>query len=242
MKRAEHEDDEGAERRGADRVRCRAPDSGLSWTPRVRYASGNGNRSSKLAEISLADALKQRRTVRQFSKKAVALEALERLIWAAQGITGDQSKRTAPSAHSLHPLRMRIVADNVSGLAQGLYDVSSADLSLTPLDLPDTRSALREASIGSPAWITDAACIIVVCADMLGPIQAFSEQRPYGARGARYVYLEAGAALQNIQLQAVAEGLGSVWVGGFDDGAVASALGLKAPLSPIILLCVGWPD
>ncbi|MFB9869171.1 nitroreductase family protein [Vreelandella sulfidaeris] len=65
--------------------------------------------------------------------------------------------------------------------------------------------------------------------------------KPYGARGARYVYLEAGAAAQNLQLQAVAQGLGSVWVGGFDDEATGHILGLKVPLTPIILLCVGHP-
>jgi nitroreductase len=87
----------------------------------------------------------------------------------------------------------------------------------------------------------DAACVIIICADMVTPSQAFVDQKPFGSRGARYVYLEAGAAAQNLQLQAVAEGLGSVWVGGFNDEATADVLGLRAPLAPIIQLCVGYP-
>jgi SagB-type dehydrogenase family enzyme len=133
------------------------------------------------------------------------------------------------------------VVNNVSGLDRGLYEVDPADLSLKALIPSDVRSTLRAASIGAPKWVVDAACTIAVCADMLSPAQAFAEQKPYGARGARYVYLEAGAALQNLQLQAVAEGLGSVWVGGFDDRETGDILKLQAPLSPIVLLCLGHP-
>ncbi|WP_319518777.1 nitroreductase family protein [uncultured Martelella sp.] len=77
--------------------------------------------------------------------------------------------------------------------------------------------------------------------DMLAAAQAFFEQQPYGARGERYVYLEAGAVAQNIQLQAVEEGLGSVLVGGFDDEATAGVLELPAPLAPLTLMCIGFP-
>lgn len=195
-----------------------------------------------LAEITLTHALRHRRTVRDFSDTAIPLEALERLIWAAQGVTGDDGKRAAPSAHAMHPLRLLVVANNVSTLDKGLYEVDPGDLSLKVVNALDVRPALREASIGAPQWITDAACIIIVCADMVAPTQAFIEQKPYGARGARYVYLEAGAAAQNLQLQAVAENLGSVWVCGFNDEATADVLGLQAPLSPIILFCVGHPQ
>ncbi|MGV8856321.1 MAG: nitroreductase family protein [Devosia sp.] len=195
-----------------------------------------------MTDISLTQVLKQRRTVRDFSEKAITLEALNRLIWAAQGVTGDDGKRTAPSAHALHPLRLLVVVNNVSSLEKGLYEVSTADGSLKKTNALDVRNSLQETSIGAPKWITDAACIVVICADMATPAQAFAEQKPYGLRGARYVYIEAGAAAQNLQLQSTAEGLGSVWVGGFDDEATANALCLQAPLSPIILLCVGHPQ
>jgi SagB-type dehydrogenase family enzyme len=195
-----------------------------------------------LAEISLNRALMHRRTVRDFSDKAISLQALQRLLWAAQGISGDDGKRTAPSAHALHPLRLLVVVNNVTALEKGLYAVDGVDGSLTPLHLLDLRNSLRKASIGDPEWVTDAACIVVICADMVAATQAFAGQKPYGQRGARYAYLEAGAAAQNLQLQAVAEDLGSVWVGGFDDEATDNVLGLQAPVSPIILLCIGHPQ
>ena len=198
-----------------------------------------------MPDIMLAHALSQRRTVRDFTGAAISLETLNRLIWAAQGITGADGKRTAPSAHALHPLRLLVVANRVDGLneglGEGLFAVDPADLALKNLNRSGLASALKKAALDDLQCMTDAACIVAICADMVSPSKAFADQKPYGARGARYVYMEAGAAAQNLQLQAVAEGLGGVWVGGFDDDVAADALGLEAPLTPLILLCVGQP-
>ena len=76
---------------------------------------------------------------------------------------------------------------------------------------------------------------------LMGAVAAFAEQPPDGRRGLRYVYLEAGALLQNICLQATALGLGTVFVGGFDDAKTASVLNLPSPFEPVGMICVGWP-
>jgi SagB-type dehydrogenase family enzyme len=192
-------------------------------------------------EATLSQVLSQRRTVRDFSVAPIPLQVLKRLLWAGQGITKPDGKRTAPSAHALHPLRLYLQASRVAGIDKGLYEVDPVGHCLKQVSGSDLRSALRKAAIGDPQWIMDAACIIIVCADMVTPSQVFADQKPFGSRGARYVYLEAGATAQNLQLQAVAEGLGSVCVGGFNDEATADLLGLRAPLTPIIQLCVGYP-
>ncbi|WP_275286062.1 SagB/ThcOx family dehydrogenase [Halomonas elongata] len=194
-----------------------------------------------MADITLTQALSRRRTIREFTNAAVSPEVLKRLAWAAQGITDTEGKRTAPSAHAIHPLQLFVVANRVDGLDQGVYEVDSLDSGLRMVNRADVRPALRRAAIGAPQWIADAAFIVAICADMVTPSRAFAEQKPYGERGVRYVYMEAGAAAQNLQLQAVAEGLGSVWVGGFNDEETANLLDLQTPLTPIILLCVGYP-
>ncbi|HLR13329.1 MAG TPA: SagB/ThcOx family dehydrogenase [Burkholderiaceae bacterium] len=194
-----------------------------------------------MSEMTLSHALSQRETIREFSDQPIPLQTLKELIWAGQGITRPDGRRTAPSAHAIHPLRLFIQANKVTGLEKGLYKVDPSGSDLVRVGGPDRQSALIKAAIGNPRWMADAACIIAVCADMVTPSQAFADQRPFGTRGTRYVYLEAGASAQNMQLQATAENLGSVWVGGFDDEATADALGLHAPLAPIIQLCVGYP-
>ncbi len=194
-----------------------------------------------MSEITLSQVFSQRRTVRNYSDASIPLQVLKKLLWAGQGITGPDGKRTAPSAHAIHPLRLYLGVNRVVGLEKGLYEVDPSDHGLKQVSDSDLRSALTKAAIDNPQWIMDAACVIIICADMVTPSQAFVDQKPFGSRGARYVYLEAGAAAQNLQLQAVAEGLGSVWVGGFNDEATADVLGLRAPLAPIIQLCVGYP-
>jgi SagB-type dehydrogenase family enzyme len=63
----------------------------------------------------------------------------------------------------------------------------------------------------------------------------------YGARTDRYVAFEAGAASQNLALQAAAMGLGTVVIGAFDDAAVARALQLPAGEQPLVLMPIGAP-
>lgn len=195
-----------------------------------------------MPDISLAHALAQRRTIREFSDKPVTRQALENLLRAAQGITSQDGKRTVPSAHALHPLRLYVQTNHVIGLGSGLYKFDAFDQCLKQINSSDLRWDLRNAAIGDPEWITDAACIVIICADMATPNRIFADQKPYGIRGTRYVYLEAGAAAQSLQLQAVAEGLAGVLVGGFDDEATSDVLGFPEPLAPIIQFCVGYAD
>ena len=63
----------------------------------------------------------------------------------------------------------------------------------------------------------------------------------YGGRAGRYVAFEAGAASQNLALQAAALGFGTVVIGAFDDLAVARVLRLAPGERPLALMPVGWP-
>ncbi len=192
-------------------------------------------------DLPLHDALAARRSVRDFSEKPVPLESLKRLAWAAQGVTGDAGKRTAPSAHALHPLRLRLVAGNVEGLAPGLYDLGGNQPAPKLVKTGDPRPALQAAALEEQPWVGKAAALLAIYADLDEVTRHFAEQPPLGERGARYLYIEAGAAAQNTLLQATAEGLGGVLVAGFQDAATAQVLGLEAPLAPLLYLCLGWP-
>lgn len=59
---------------------------------------------------SLAQLLKQRRSVRNFAPAPLTLAHIGQLLWAAQGITADGKLRTAPSAGALYPLELYVVA------------------------------------------------------------------------------------------------------------------------------------
>ena len=194
-----------------------------------------------LNATTFAEALERRRTHRSFTEASVSQSHLNRLLWAAQGKTTDDGKRTAPSAHTLHPLRLFVCAGQIGGMDPGVYAVDAASGALTLHIGSDVRGALEREVLEEQPWVGSAAGIITICADLVAPSHAFANQSPYGDRGLRYVHIEAGAAAQNIYLQAAAEGLGCVLVGGFKDEATGNVLNLSPPLAPVLHMCFGWP-
>ena len=76
--------------------------------------------------------------------------------------------------------------------------------------------------------------VIVVCVD----------PRPcaarYGDRGEMlYAIQDTAAAATNILHAAVDTGLASCWIGAFDERAVAEAIGVTSPITPVAVLPVG---
>jgi protease I len=61
----------------------------------------------------------------------------------------------------------------------------------------------------------------------------------FRGRGEKLLYLEAGRAAQNIDLQALTLGLGSVPVGAFDSKTVARICKFAEDLEPVYLICTG---
>lgn len=85
-------------------------------------------------------------------------------------------------------------------------------------------------------FIVDAPINIVVCTDL----EKISLR--YGERGKKlYSIQNTAAAVQNILLAAHALGLGSVWVGAFDEEEVKTVLELPDNLRPVAILPIGYP-
>lgn len=187
-------------------------------------------------------AIARRRSIRRFDTAPIALADLGELLWAAQGHTDDEGRRATPSAGGAYPLSLRISAHNVENLAPAVYGYTPGEHSLAPLSRPDARRPLAEAAIGEQLWVADAAAVILVAVDVGDMTSRFHEQPPTGERGARYAWMEVGAAAQNIQVQAAAAGLGAMLVGGFDDARVADAFGGLDGRVPGALVCAGRPS
>jgi SagB-type dehydrogenase family enzyme len=182
----------------------------------------------------MAQALARRRSVRRYGTQPLALAAISQLLWAAQGITTTDGRRTAPSAGALYPLEIHLLATRIEGLAAGVYRYWPATHALQLSIAEATAPALQEAALGQQAVGTAAAVVVI----------AAVEERcatKYGARAGRYVAIEAGAASQNLALQVAALGLGAVVIGAFDDGAVSRALRLPPGERPVVLMPVGAP-
>jgi SagB-type dehydrogenase family enzyme len=155
------------------------------------------------------------------------------LLWAAQGIT-EKSRgfRTAPSAGATFPFEAYLVAGDVTGLTAGVYQYDYHHHRLMLRREGDFRAKLSESALGQSS-ITNGAINIV-----LTGIYERTTQR-YGDRGIRYVHIEAGHIAQNVLLQAVALGLGSVPIGAFNDNKVQKRLDLPKNEIPLYILPVG---
>jgi len=190
-------------------------------------------------ELPLEAAIRLRRTHREFAGGSLSLSDISRLLWSGQGQTGNSGFRTSPSAGSQYPLRIYLIAASVRDLAMGIHLYLPETHSLELISEADIRESLLAAALGRQPWVGEAAAIIAIAGDFGAANRHFEYQPPQGRRGSRYVYIEAGAAAQNIHLTATELGLGQVLVAGFDDERVTDALGLNDRMDPIALICIG---
>ncbi len=96
---------------------------------------------------------------------------------------------------------------------------------------------LADAALGQ-TWMLSAPVIVVVCADLP------RAQQSYGRRGVElYAIQDTAAAVENMLLAAVAEGLAGCWVGAFREEVAAKALGVDpAHLRPLALIPLGYSN
>lgn len=178
------------------------------------------------------EAIKRRRSIRHYSGEAMSLEELSILFSAAQGITGYSGNlplRTAPSAGALYPFEVYAVVNNIEDLDKGVYHYSVIEHSLELLKKGDYRSEVIRAALDQD---------MVGKANVTFVLTAIFKRATwkYGDRGYRYVYIEAGHISQNISLQAMSLGLGSVGIGAFYDDRVNKLIGVDGRSEAAIYL------
>jgi nitroreductase len=100
---------------------------------------------------------------------------------------------------------------------------------------PEGRNALAAAAFNQ-GFVAKAPVVIVVCTD-LGMIT-----KAYGDRGrSLYSIQNTSAAIQNLMLAAWDKGLGTCWIGAFNEDEVKSAAVLPREVRPLALITLGYP-
>lgn len=98
----------------------------------------------------------------------------------------------------------------------------------------EAKRALAEASFGQK-FVSEAPVVLVVCADL-------KRAAYYGRRGITlYAIQDTAAFVYAFMLLAYERGLGTVWVGAFDENAVRAILRIPAHLRPVAIVPVGFP-
>lgn len=97
-----------------------------------------------------------------------------------------------------------------------------------------TKKALMEAAFGQD-FVRTAPVVLVCCADL-------ERIKNYGERGRTlYCLQDVAASIENIMLFLVSKGIGSVWVGAFDEKKASEALDLPPQIRPVAMIPVGYP-
>jgi SagB-type dehydrogenase family enzyme len=172
------------------------------------------------SQTSVEQTLLKRRSVREYKEDSLSLEQISCLLWSAQGITSEWGGRTSPSAGALYPLEIYLAVGKVKGLKPGLYHYEPGKHAIVHTMEGDPRGKLTEASLGQDEILNAPVSIIITA------IYARTMKK-YEQRGIRYVHMEAGAAGENIYLQAESLGLGTVFIGAFEDEEVKKVLGIE---------------
>ena len=185
-------------------------------------------------ELSVEEAIKERRSQRSFLDRPLSLSQVSQILWAAQGITEEGGfKRAAPSAGALYPLEIYLVVRNVEGLEKGVYHYHPQDHMVSFVLKGDYQDLLARACL-SQSFVAASPLSIVIAAEYE------RTTIKYGERGVRYVLIEVGHVGQNICLQAVALGLATCPVGAFMDEEVSRVLELPRRHRPLYVLPVGY--
>lgn len=204
-------------------------DASQDGAPRPRVALPTVRLHSS---VSVEHALRARRSIREFRSQPLTLAEAAQLLWSAQGVTNAEGHRTAPSAGAMYPLELYLAAAQVEGLSPGVYHYLPGEHALEAVRDGDVRGALMAAAFNQACVGAGAALLIFTA------VYERTTGR-YGDRGVRFVHMDVGHAGQNVHLQAVTLGLGTVVVGALDGDAVRRIIGAPANEDPLYIMPVG---
>ena len=178
--------------------------------------------------LSLEEALRRRRSRRDFSGDPLSPAELGQVLWAAHGLTGPDGRRTAPTAGNTLPHEVYAVTP------AGAFRYDGAAHSLEAIDPADLRAPLRSVTRDDDHLLQAGAVIVLA-------VVADRTTARYPERADRYLAMGLGHAAQNVLLQAEALGLWAYPVGAHDPEGVARLLRLPEECSPLYMVPVGHP-
>lgn len=172
---------------------------------------------------SLAEALNNRQTRRDFSDKMLDNQQLSNLLWSAAGINREkEGKRTAPTARNMQHIEIYVF------MPSGYYLYQPKEHALKLIKNEDLR-----AKVGMQPFVKEAPVLLVFVAnyDKMGGCDADAKAL-YGAT-------DCGNVSQNVYLYCAAENLSTVALGSIHRDYLQKLLGFNG--KAILGQPVGFP-
>lgn len=196
------------------------------------------------AETAFARLTGRRVSCRAFAAKSLSRALLSTVLAVSYGISRRERimpadlltlLRPVPSAGGLFPLEIYLITQRIEGLQDGLYHNNVCHHSLETLASTPQFERFRPALFMYES-VKDANVLLFLSA-------VFKRtQKKYGARGYRYILLEAGHVGQNLCLLAVEANLGTLCMGGYSDAQLCRLLNLNPHDEGVAYsIALGWP-
>jgi SagB-type dehydrogenase family enzyme len=181
--------------------------------------------SLTLDNLTVREAIAQRRSHRSFTDEPLSLQELAYLAWAAQGVHeiwrgGIAARRTVPSAGARHPFESYLVVHRVTGLPIGLYRYLALEHKLLRIEQDTELPARAAAACHEQGFVAAAAVTFIWTA-----IPYRTEWR-YGLMSPKLVTLDAGHVCENLYLAAESIGAGACAIAAYNQVALDELLGV----------------
>ena len=162
--------------------------------------------------MDLFEAIKTRRSIRKYVDQPVEDDKLRTVL---------ESVRMAPSWANMQCWRMVVVKDKA--VREKISELSYVESYFAPKGYRSnpSRKALAEAPV-----------VLVLCADPVKSGEIWNKQ---------YYLVDAGIAAENLMLAARGQGLGSVFVGVFDEAQLRNLLSVPEAVKIVGLFPLGYP-
>lgn len=173
----------------------------------------------------LMQALRERRTTRDFSDRKLPLQVLSDLLWSAFGVNRpDSGRRTAPSAYNQQEIDIYMV------LPEGIYLYEPKTHGIKPVANEDFR-----ALTGSQDFVAVAPVNFVYVADYsrMGRIKTDTDKDLYSA-------IDTGLIVQNVYLYCASEGLATVTHVAGQGKTLRKAMKLRPDQKIILAQTIGY--
>jgi len=176
--------------------------------------------------MPLMQALKERKSAREFNSRELSIEVISDMLWAAAGINRPESAhRTSPTAMNMQEIDIYLAK------ADGLYLYDAKGNMLMPVVSGDIRGLT-----GSQPFVKDAPLNLIYVAD-------FSKMSRLSPQDADfYAAADTGFISQNVYLYCASFGLATVVRGMIDKPGLAKAMNLKPSQKIILAQTVGYPQ
>jgi SagB-type dehydrogenase family enzyme len=179
-----------------------------------------------LGNMSLIEAIRNRRSRRNFTHESLTLEELSFLLWVTQGVeklirNGLVTIRTVPSGGAMHPFETYLLINTVNGVSPGLYRYLALNHKLLKLysEKADLPSRISEASNGQN-FIGESAVVFIWA------VRPYRTEWRYGEDSLKDILISVGHICQNLYLACESIGAGTCAIVAYNQKLLDSFVGV----------------